>query len=347
MLLLNKQISPKNLLLQLAEQLQRYPGLMAALAFASGIASYVLVDRKESLAQLIALFLLISWLWLLLDNWLRERIEQRFGITLSPTLVRFVLQMVHQESLFFALPFFLAVTSWNHGQAVFTALIMLCALISLIDPLYYKKLAPRRTLFVVFHAFSLFVVLLVILPILLQLTTSESLATAMAIAVVLSFPSLGSLLPNGYWWRMPVTMLLLAALCAGLWQLRSYVPPAALRLTTVALSHEVDYQQRKPGPGIKQLDAATLHRQGLFSFTAVKAPRGLNEKIYHVWLQNGKVVDRILLDISGGREQGYRAWTHKQNFPANAEGHWQVKVVTESEQLIGLTRFTVTPPLAQ
>ena len=142
-------------------------------------------------------------------------------------------------------------------------------------------------------------------------------------------------------------MLLLAALCAGLWQLRSYVPPAALRLTTVALSHEVDYQQRKPGPGIKQLDAATLHRQGLFSFTAVKAPRGLNEKIYHVWLQNGKVVDRILLDISGGREQGYRAWTYKQNFPANAEGHWQVKVVTESEQLIGLTRFTVTPPLAQ
>ena len=79
---------------------------MAVLAFASGIASYVLVDRKESLAQLIALFLLVSWLWLLLDNWLRERIEQRFGITLSPTLVRFVLQMVHQESLFFALPFF-------------------------------------------------------------------------------------------------------------------------------------------------------------------------------------------------------------------------------------------------
>src|SRR5690606_20330069 len=299
---------------------------MAALAFASGIASYLLVDRKESLAQLIALFLLVSWLWLLLDNWLRERIEQRFGITLSPTLVRFVLQMVHQESLFFALPFFLAVTSWNHGQAVFTALIMLCALISLIDPLYYKKLAPRRTLFVVFHAFSLFVVLLVILPILLQLTTSESLATAMAIAVILSFPSLGGLLPNGYWWRMPVTMLLLAALCAGLWQLRSYVPPAALRLTTVALSHEVDYQQRKPGPSIKHLDAATLHRQGLFSFTAVKAPRGLNEKIYHVWLQNGEVVDRILLDISGGREQGYRAWTHKQNFPANAEGKWQVKV---------------------
>ncbi|HEX5792281.1 MAG TPA: DUF5924 family protein [Rheinheimera sp.] len=340
-------ISLKNLMLQIVAQLQRYPGLIAALAFVSGIASYILVDRKESLAQLIALFLLLSWLWLLLDSWLRERIEQRFGIALSPNIVRFVLQMAHQESLFFALPFFLAVTRWNHGQAVFTALIMLCALVSLIDPLYYKKLAPRRTLFVVFHAFALFVVLLVILPILLQLTTSQSLVAALAIAAVLSLPSLGTAIPNGRWWRMPLLVILLGLLSAGIWQLRSFVPPAALRLTAITLSHQVDYQQRKPGPGIKQLDAATLHRQGLFSFTAVKAPRGLNEKIYHVWLQNGKEVDRILLDISGGREQGYRAWTHKQNFPANAAGKWQVKVITESEQLIGLTRFTVTPPVSQ
>lgn len=337
--------SLKTLLLQLVEQLQRYPGLMAVLAFTSGIASYILVERKESLAQFIAVFLLLSWLWLLSDNWLRKRIEQRFGVAIPPTLVRFALQMVHQESLFFALPFFLAVTSWNHGQAAFTVLIMLCALISLIDPLYYKKLAPRRTLFVVFHAFALFVVLLVILPTLFQLTTSQSLGAALAIAGVLSLPSLSTLMPTGHWWRFPLVTLLLAVLSAGLWQLRSFVPPAALRLTAITLSHEIDYEQRKPGPSIHRLDATALHEQGLFSFTAVKVPRGLNEKIYHVWLKNGKEVDRIVLDIAGGREQGYRAWTHKQKFPANAEGKWQVKVVTESGQLIGLTRFTVTPAI--
>ncbi|MDP5151566.1 DUF5924 family protein [Rheinheimera baltica] len=333
---------PKNLLLQILTPLQRYPGLMAVLAFASGIASYILVDRKESLAQLIALCLLLSWLWLLLDNWLRERVEKRFGIALSPNIVRFVLQMVHQESLFFALPFFLAVTHWDHAQSIFTVLIMLCALISLIDPIYYKKLAPHRTLFVVFHAFALFVVLLVILPLLLQLTTSQSLAAALAIAGVLSLPSLGALIPNGHWWRFPLTVLLLAALSAGLWQLRSFVPPAALRLSTITLSHNVDQQQRKPGRSIQHLDATRLHQQGLYSFTAVTVPRGLREKVFHVWLHNGKEVDRIMLDISGGREQGYRAWSHKQNFPANAQGQWQVKVITESEQLIGLTRFTVT-----
>lgn len=340
-------ISLVSLMQKTVALLQRRPGLLAVLAFVSGVASYILVERKESLAQLIALFLLLSWLWLLLDNWLRERIEQRFGVALSPNVVRFALQMVHQESLFFALPFFLAVTSWHHGQAVFTGLIVLCALVSVVDPLYFKKLAPQRTLFVVFHAFALFVVLLIVLPVLLQLTSSQSLAAALATAVILSLPALGAILPNGHWWRIPLLLLLLSALSAGLWQLRSWVPPAALRLNAITLSHDIDYEQRKPGRSISRLDETTLHRQGLFSFTAVKAPRGLHEQIFHVWLHNGKEVDRIKLDITGGRASGYRAWTRKQNFPANAVGKWQVQVVTESEQLIGLIRFSVTAAVAE
>lgn len=327
--------------------MQRYPGLLAVLAFVSGAASYILVERKTALAQLIAIFLLLSWIWLWLDIWLQERLQQRFGITLSPTLVRFTLQFVHQESLFFALPFFLAVTSWTHGQAIFTLLIIGCALISVIDPLYYKRLAPRRTLFVIFHAFTLFIVLLIILPVLLQLNTSQSLQVALAAAVLLSLPALGPALPSGRWWRIPLLLVLLTALGAGVWLLRSYIPPAALRLSVITLSHHVDAQQRKPGNGISVLDEHSLHQQGLFSFTAVKAPRGLHEPIYHVWLHNGKEVDRIKLDITGGRASGYRAWSRKQNFPSHAVGKWQVKVVTESGQLIGLTRFTVTPAKAE
>ena len=53
-------------------------------------------------------------------------------------------------------------------------------------------------------------------------------------------------------------------------------------------------------------------------------------------------VDRIALDISGGREAGYRAWTHKRNFPAQPAGRWRVRVVTEAGQMIGMLRFRVT-----
>ncbi|MGS0535381.1 DUF5924 family protein [Pseudoalteromonas sp. SaAl2] len=331
----------KNLITKFIMMMQNRPGLLAVFAFCSGVASYVLVERKESFSQIIAILLLVSWVWLIVDNWLRDKVEQRFGVAVSPNFMCFALQMVQQESLFFALPFFLAVTSWNHPQAVFTSLIILCAFISVVDPLYYKKLAKHSILFTVFHNFALFVVILVTLPILLNLTTSESLTIALITSVICTLPSLGNLMPNARWWRFPLLVLLLSALSAGLWQLRSWVPPAALRLTDITLSHEVDVAQRKPIGNVKQLDVKTLHNEGLYSWTAVKAPRGLNEKIFHVWILNNQVVERIALDITGGREQGYRAWTHKMNFPADPVGKWQVQVVTESGQLIGLTKFVV------
>ena len=55
---------------------------------------------------------------------------------------------------------------------------------------------------------------------------------------------------------------------------------------------------------------------------------------------NGKEFDRIALDIHGGRKEGYRAWTHKQNFPGDPVGHWQVKVLTEAGQMIGTCAST-------
>lgn len=320
---------------------ERYAGLMAILAFASGVASFLLVERSEALARVIALLMLLSWVWLVAENWLRMGVLLRFGIEMPPTAMRFATQLVHQESLFFTLPFYIAATNWNHGQAGFTMVLLLCALISLIDPLYYKQLAPRRSLFVAFHALTLFAVLLVVLPLVLHLNTEQSLALALVMALLLSLPSLRGFLPNGRWWRLPLLLLMLTALAAGLWQARPWIPPAALRLTDISLTAEMDREQRMPGPRIESINASTLQRDGLYAFSAVRGPRGLKERIYHVWLHDNVEIDRIPLDLLGGREAGYRAWSHKLKFPPNPVGDWQVRVVTDSNQLVGLVRFMV------
>jgi hypothetical protein len=70
-------------------------------------------------------------------------------------------------------------------------------------------------------------------------------------------------------------------------------------------------------------------------------PRGLRERIEHHWLHEGRRVDTIALDVRGGREAGYRAWSHKQAFPADPRGRWEVRVVTASGQLLGHVRFRV------
>lgn len=321
---------------------QRNPGMVAIFGFASGLASFLLVERQAELAQVLALVMLVSWLWLILENILRESIARRFGFELPPPVLRYATQMIHQESLFFVLPFFFITTTWNSGQLLFSGLLASAALISIIDPLYYRWLAPKRWLFLAYHTLTLFAVLLTALPIIFKLTTPQSYQLALAAAVVLSFPSLFAIITVQRWWRGLLLIGLTLALGAGGWLARAWVPPATLWLTEVAVTTQFDNQSRAPGASIKQLSVAQLRAQGLFAYTAINAPRGLNERIYHVWRRDGGEVERIALDIHGGRKEGYRAWTHKQNFPADAVGRWQVQVLTEAGQMIGVLRFQVT-----
>lgn len=325
---------------RILELMKRYPGVIALGGFVSGVGSFMLVDRQQSLATWIATIMLVSWVWLMLENSLTQLFTKVFKREIPQPLLRYATQMIHQESLFFVLPFFFITTTWNSGQLVFTGLLGAAALVSIIDPLYYKWLAPRRWLFLALHTLTLFAALLTALPIILHLTTAQSFKLALGIAVLLSFPSLASSFPIRNWRGGLILLGITLAVGGACWLLRSWVPPATLWMTEVAISTEL--QDRTPGDSLEQVSASQVRSSGLYAFTAINAPRGLEERIYHVWKFNGKEVDRIALDIHGGRKEGYRAWTHKQNFPDNPVGRWQVRVLTEDGQVIGVLRFKVT-----
>lgn len=331
----------KNIVLRLIDILSRHPALMAIFGFVSGVASYVLVEGREAFAQAIAMLMLVSWLVLVLERWIRALFLRLFGVNLPVMVMRFGTQMVHQESLFFVLPFFFAATTWNHTQAVFTSLLALSAFVSVVDPIYYGQLANRRSLYMVFHAMTLFAVLLVVLPLILLLDTQQSLSLALVIALVFSIPSLWDAVPDVRRWKMPLRVVFLITLGGVLWLARVLIPPAALELNGITLSQQVDREQRSPGASLDTITESALRESGIYAWTSVKAPRGLRDNIHHVWIHNGTEVDRIVLDIEG-YESGYRAWTHKLNFYDDVVGDWQVRVMTDSGQLIGLARFEVT-----
>lgn len=179
----------------------RYPRTIALFGFCSGVFSFIMVDRQKGFAQVLAIIMLVSWVWLILENLLRETFARRFGWEIPAPLLRYATQLIHQESLFFVLPFFLITTTWNSGQALFTGTLAAAALISITDPLYYRWLSRRRWVFLAYHTLTLFAVLLTSLPILLHLTTPESYRLSLGIAVVLSFPSLLVTFPLQHWWR--------------------------------------------------------------------------------------------------------------------------------------------------
>ncbi|GGJ97994.1 DUF5924 family protein [Pseudomonas matsuisoli] len=321
----------------------RYPGVVALFGFVSGVASFMLVDRQARFGEVMSIVMLVSWVWLVMENGLRRVIAHWFGWQLPPGLVRYATQMVHQESLFFVLPFFFITTTWNSGQAIFTGVLGFAALVSVIDPLYYKRLAAQRWLYFAFHSLTLFAVLLTALPIIVHLSTTQSYLWALSIALVLAAPSMTSTLKLNGWRRWTALLLLMAAFGSAGWLMRLWVPPASLWLNQVAVTTQFDNAQREPGESLHEISASQLKSQGLYAFTSINVPSGLKERIFHVWLHDGREVDRIALNISGIREAGYRAWTHKRNFPGDAVGRWQVQVVTEAGQMIGVLRFDVTP----
>ncbi len=321
--------------------LQRFPWAIPLVGFVSGAASFFLVEReKDAFAQFIALLMLASWVWLALEKLLRRGVQRWLGAPLPSPVLSFFTQMVHQESLFFVIPFFTITTAWNTGQMVFTSLLMLFALISIVDPIYYRWLAGRRWLYFIFHGVTFFAVLLTVLPIIFQLPTPKTYLIALGAALILSLPAVVRAMPLR-WWGRGLAALALALLTIGVGiYTRPWIPPATLRLTKVAVTDKIDDRKRAPERELKVITDEQL-RQGLYAYTAIRAPRGLRERIYHEWRRNGRTVDRIALNINGGREAGYRAWSHKLNFPPYPVGRWEVHVLTEANQVIGILRFEV------
>ena len=320
---------------RLLELLHRYRYLLAPLSFGAGLASFLLIERRAYLAQWLSALLLIGWLVMLFESALARRLR------IAPGLLRYGIQAVQQETFFFTLPFFLHVTDWRSGQAVFTGGAILAGLCTMWDPLYYGRIVARPALNLALHAFAAFLGTLVIAPLLLHLTTAQTLRLAGAGIAVSSFPALLHLIDR----RRALHWLMLVPGCAALgalpWLVRPVVPPATLWVADGAITERVDFDARTPGVTLASVSAAQAHQQGLYAWTAIHAPRGLQEEVWHRWVKDGVEIDRIPMRITGGREQGYRAWSYKRSFPADPRGHWQVQAVTGAGQRIGQIEFDI------
>jgi hypothetical protein len=319
----------------------RYKHLVALCSFVAGAASLLLIQRQEKVAQTLVILLPLSWLIAILEpQWLRLAERGRW-LRHSPLLVRYLMQGLHQESFFFTLPFFLATTTWTSLQPVFLVALAGFALVSMIDPLYFDHVVVRRGLLWSFHAAAGFATVLAAAPMLWQITTATSLWLAIAAAAVLALPAFAAALPGRRWLRWPAALIASVLLAAALGMLRFAIPPATLRVHNAHAVESIDAEQRTPGPGVTTLSAEALNAHGIYAWTPIHAPRGLAERIVHQWWHDGHLVDSIPIEIRGSRDAGYRTWTHKRSFPADPRGEWQVRVVTQSGQLIGVVRFTV------
>ncbi|CAM2006178.1 DUF5924 family protein [Acanthopleuribacter pedis] len=313
---------------------------LPVISFIAGVCSFLFVDRQKEMATGILVFLLLTWLFFEAEVWVSQIVKRFWGRALPDFVVGFTAQSLHQETLFFVIPFLFFHTAWNTSHALFTGFVILLACISVLDAVYFPLVA-RRWVRALLHGFVSFLVIFVSLPQLMLLTTTTSLVIACTIMMLITLPSFFRAV-SGHWFKRVGTAVCISLVIGlSVWLLRPIIPPTNFRATVLYPAKSLDAAARIAEPLESTTFTPDFLAGGIYVFSAIRAPRGLEEPIYHTWYWNGKLTDRIELPIVGGREAGFRSWSLKEHFPAEPYGTWQIVVTTSAQQHLGGTRFEV------
>lgn len=317
--------------------LDRFPWLLPAFSFAAGWLGFILVQRGEALASVVALMALAGWPWLLMEPFVRRRIE-RGQPGLGKIVVNFISQSLQQELLFFSLPFLFGATQPDLGHWVFAALAVAAAAISTVDPFYERWVAARAANRLLFHGYCSWMAALVVLPMVLRLPVERTLPLSLVIvtgSILVTLPL--ALMSLRTWTQRAAWLAAIAILPLAAWQLRSHIPAAGLIVTEARMTQSID--ELTPGAPVTRLPRAALG-EGLIAFAAIRAPTGLLQTVIFQWRHGGEV-ENIVEQIHGGRSQGWRTYSRKRIFPVEPDGQWTVDVLTPQGQLLKRLRFAV------
>jgi hypothetical protein len=133
------------------------------------------------------------------------------------------------------------------------------------------------------------------------------------------------------------------------------IPPVPLSLSEGIVAYSVQQQNNQYLVTYEPEDwyyfwrshRKTFHKkpaESVYIFSSVFAPTDLEEKIRHRWMyydantKEWQVTDDVSYEILGGRDEGYRGYTYKQNV---IDGDWRVEVITEEELVLGVISFTI------
>jgi len=286
-------------------------------------------------------YLLLLWLagvaFVGVRQSLRERGQQVIGV-----LVDYTVQTLFHGLLLFLLPIYYASTTFTSRNGVFFLLLAAAALVTAIDPWYRAILVRFRSIEIVLLGFALFASLNVAFP-LVGVRSNWGLIISGAFSLLALTPIFRR--AGACSWQEALLKAGMWGICVAvlLWPLRGWVPPVPLHLARASFARAID--RLEPIQPVSRLSVEELRSWGgLMVFTAVAAPAGLHEAIFHVWQKDGSVVARIPLSpVRGGRAGGFRTYSRKTELGSNPMGSWMVDVLTDHSQLIGRVRLRVTP----
>jgi hypothetical protein len=284
------------------------------------------MNRRPERAPLVALAAAGGWLLLMALGLLNAAPSKHVVARAARLGAALGSQSMLQLCLFFAAPFFArAATLPSHW--IFVALVCAAGAITLWTPLS-ERVLRHIVAGPLLQAIGTFAGLDCVLPLVGLSNRASLLVATLWTAAGLPLLALAQK-------RRLIAPLAAAAALLALFDLGAmrWVPPAPLRFVEGKMGTRVADREVVDA-------AAELARvpDQLVCFSAIAAPRGLRDRLRHVWRQNDVVRAEVPLTVRGGRPQGFRTWSTKHDV---APGRWTCTVETESGQLLGRTAIQI------
>jgi hypothetical protein len=326
---------------------KRVVKLLPYFSLLSGVVSALIMDRSANAAALVIGAALLGWFAVLgfgaLQRIDADRLQGNKALLLKVGSFStiFIMQTLMQQCLFFALPYYALSASFVPGHIIFLLVLAASCAISLWDPLFEKIVGSAGGRFAL-QFLSAFVSFNAMLPA-LGITNTWSLFIS-AGGAALGIPLQGWVFKESSRNELiaatlafVVGMPLLLVLGLG-----KSIPPAPLMLSKGEMGTQYDTAALAVSD---PKDEVVGRPPGLVCGTDIRAPRGLREKLFHIWRNpQGQVSDEIELTIRGGRKEGFRTYTRKGHLGKSPWGTWTCSVVTQVGQLVGRRSIDIIKP---
>ncbi|CDF80763.1 conserved hypothetical membrane protein (DUF2914) [Formosa agariphila KMM 3901] len=133
------------------------------------------------------------------------------------------------------------------------------------------------------------------------------------------------------------------------------IPPVPLALQTGIVAHDIKVKDNTYLVTFEQKDPIIFWRDHhskfvrnpdapVYIYSSIFAPTALKKSIIHRWnwydetQDTWVTLDNIKFNITGGRNEGYRGYSYKNNVKS---GLWKVEVLTEEELVLGVIDFEI------
>ncbi|MBI4814775.1 MAG: DUF2914 domain-containing protein [Deltaproteobacteria bacterium] len=284
----------------------------------------VMMERTPNRARLVGGLAVAGFglLWGMLLIRRRTEGSQRRVDKVARFVALGVAQSGIQQALYFATPFFaLTGLSWFH--APFFVLLLLALAASTWDP-WFSQIVERPWLLFALQGAGAWWSLVVVLPIMGLPLLWSHLTTALALALVAPWGAKSLGLPRPLLFSVAVPVVLIA--CAPI------LPPAPLSLAKIGIGTEI--VERELVSAGARLDRPS----SLYCQSSIRAPLGLRDRLFHTWRIDGRFVQRVEVEVSGGRAAGFRTWSR---WSSPRQGVVSCLVETETHQRLGVASASV------